>query len=143
MKKITLKKLIANSNIPASLIRSTIKQCGGWSEFIEKAEDVANHGASGGSFGGFVYYVDTCAFFKRNKKYILAMAENTFSDLGYNSVIEMFADFNDSRRNKWTHNEIINAIYSNKGDEKDQIQNLMTWYALEEVCRAYVDRIEE
>lgn len=141
--KITLKELIANSNIPASLIRSTVKQCGGFQCFIESAQDVVSHGASGGSFGGFIYYVDTCAFFKRNKKHILEMLNDNYSDFCYESVISMIAHFNEVKRNRYTHQDIIDAVYCNKGTEKDNIQNLMAWYALEEVCRAYADLVDE
>ena len=68
MKKITIKNMIENSEIPASLIRSTIKQFGGFESFRESAPDVSNHGIAGG-FNGFIYYSDTCDFFKRNKEY--------------------------------------------------------------------------
>lgn len=143
MKKLTLKKFIEASNIPATLIRSTVKQCNGWNHFIEYAGDVARHGASGGTFDGFIYYDDTCTFFARNKKHILEMAESTYKELGYSSIIEMLASFQEAKRCKWTQNDIINAVYTNKGEDKEQIQNLMAWYALEEVCRAYVDLIEQ
>ena len=51
MKTITLAKLIESTNIPASLIRATGRQSGGWESFKEHAEDVTNHGASGGFSG--------------------------------------------------------------------------------------------
>jgi hypothetical protein len=53
MKTITLQKLIESTNIPESLIRATVRQSGGWAEFKEHAEDVTNHGASGGFLAGF------------------------------------------------------------------------------------------
>lgn len=139
MKNITMKKLIESSNIPAKLIRSTVKQCDGWNHFKEYAADVARHGASGGTFGGFVYYDDTCAFYRRNKRLILDFAESQSSEMGFKSLLEMIMSFGDVKRDKYTQNEILNALYANKGDSVDQIQNLMAWYACEEVCRAYVD----
>jgi hypothetical protein len=41
-----LKQFIENSNIPAALIRATIKQVGDWKTFQQIADDVANHGAT-------------------------------------------------------------------------------------------------
>lgn len=134
---ITIKNMIAKSEIPAKLIRSTISQCSGFGNFKERAEDVTTHGISGGSFGGFIYYVDTCAFFKRNKKDIIALAESQAQEIGYKSLLEMIKAFRCMKEISVSEPEILQAIYQNKGELKDQIQNCLAWYACEEVCRLY------
>ena len=42
MENVKLKDIIENENISAKLIRSTIKQFGGYEDFKEKASDVYN-----------------------------------------------------------------------------------------------------
>ena len=75
MKTLSLKQLIEKSgHIDPKLIRAVVNQFGGWESFKESAEDVTNHGIDGG-YGGFVYYNETCAFFKRNRGAIMELAE--------------------------------------------------------------------
>jgi len=101
--------------------------------------DIARHGIDGG-FHGFIYYVDTVAFFKRNKKAILAMADEYARDFGYSGALELFASFN--CMNGFTQDEIARAIYAGKGACKEQIINCLAWFAGEEVSRAYYDICE-
>lgn len=61
----TLKSLIANSSIPAPLIRAVVRQLGGWERFTEQAPDITSHGINGG-YSGFIYYAETHAFAKRS-----------------------------------------------------------------------------
>ena len=74
MQNLTLSQLIAESGLNPSLVRSTVRQCYGWQDFKEMAQDVANHGANCG-FGKFIYYTDTIAFTKRNKKALLELCK--------------------------------------------------------------------
>jgi hypothetical protein len=141
MKKITIKQMIENSNIPAKLIRSVIKQSGGFESFIESAQDIANHGIDGG-FHGWIYYTDTCAFFKRNKSAILELAEDQAQDFEQ-GMLEMIQNFGDFRNNPISLNEVARAIYQGKGEMCEQVQNVMAWYAAEEVVRLYNDLTEE
>ena len=41
-------------NIDADLIRAVIRQSGGWLSFQEMAQDIYNHGISGG-FNGWIF----------------------------------------------------------------------------------------
>ena len=69
----TLKNFIESTNIPAPLVRSVVRQLGGWNvDTWHNLKDISNHGID----GGFVYYKDTTAFFKRNRKNILEMAQD-------------------------------------------------------------------
>ncbi len=140
MKKLTLSQFIAESGLPSSLIRSTVRQCGGWQSFQEMAQDVCKHGANGG-FGNFIYYADTIAFTKRNKKALLEMCKEQAEDYygkGY-SVGQFIAGFNcvdcDAE-------QVAVALYTGKGDSVTTVYNALAWWALEEVARRYCDIIE-
>ena len=139
MKKVTIKDMIKYSNYPAKLIRSTIRQFGGFEAFKASAPDVYSHGISGG-FHGFIYYMDTRKFFNRNRDTILELAEETANMLGI-GMFEMIAGFNCMKG--FRVDEIAKAIYTGKGDCVDQIKNCMAWFAGEEICRLYVEMAEE
>ena len=131
---------IKQSHIPAELIRAVVRQSRGWGQFQEIAADVTNHGASGG-FGGWIYYTETNAFTKRNKKAILAYAAEQAKEFGQ-GLLETIAGFNVFKRDPVSVDEVARAIYQGRGDMAEQILNVLAWYALEEVARAYVDAIE-
>lgn len=140
---ITIKKMIEQSNIPAKLIRSTIKQFGGFDAFRESAPDVANHGISGG-FHGFIYYADTVPFFRRNRKEIIKMSTEQAKEVtDRGGMLEMVAGFNCMTSLEVTPDEIARAIYTGKGECADQILNCLAWYAGEEVARLYCDLVNQ
>ena len=88
----TLKTFIESTNIPAPLVRSVVRQLGGWNiDTWQNFKDISKHGIGAG-FSGFVYYVDTTAFFKRNRKAILEMAKNQSEDFG-TGMLEMIMSF--------------------------------------------------
>lgn len=140
MKKLTLSQFIAESGLNASLIRSTVRQCGGWQTFKEIAPLVCKYGADGG-FGNFIYYTDTVPFAKRNKKALLALCKEQANDIyGHGMTIPGFiAGFNcvdcDAE-------QVAVALYTGKGDCVTTIYNALAWYALEEVARCYCDILE-
>lgn len=130
----TLNDFINKSGLPAKLVRSTVRQIGGWEEFKRAARDIARHGANGG-FHGFVYYTDTVAFTKRNKIEIITLAERQAYELGEDDVISMIAGFrslNDIRPS-----QVARALYDSKSEAQTEVFNTLAWYALEEVARAY------
>ncbi len=133
----TIKAFTVESNISDRLIRAVVRQVGGWDSFKELAEDVTNHGAGGG-FSGFIYYTDTIAFTKRAKTLILELAEDQARDCGYDSVYSMIAGFNclDMRPD-----EVAEAVHNARSDDRSTAYNALAWYALEEVCRSYVDAV--
>ncbi len=141
MKHTTLNAFIEYSYIPATLIRSTVRQCGGWQEFKDIAEDVCNHGANCG-FNGFIYYTETCAFTKRNKKAIIELCKQTADDCygyGYKSVSDFIGTFNCVDLDT---EEIAKALYTGKGDNVTEVYNALAWYALEKLVRSFVDFVE-
>jgi hypothetical protein len=150
MKTLTLKQLIEKSgHINPKLIRATVAQFGGWERFTESAADVTNHGINGG-FGGFVYCSETCKFFTKNRTMIMELAEEQAQQIGDGGALEMIQSFNcfssgnyPNRKPDYTQSVIAEAIYKGNGEEATQIQNGMAWFAGEEVCRAYVDLLEQ
>lgn len=136
MKKTTLAAFVAHSHIDATLIRSTVKQFGGWDSFKESAQDIANNGAAAG-WAGFTYYTDTVPFAKRNKKAILAYAENMAQELGESGAVQCIAGFQCLKH--YRQDEIAEGLYNPRSEAKTDIFNALAWFALEEVALAYAD----
>ncbi len=136
----TVKAFVAQSHIPAALIRAVVRQIGGWAEFKERAQDVANHGADGG-FSGFTYYTETVAFAKRQRTNILAMAGDQASDFGSNSVYSLIAGFN--CLGEYSATDVAEAIHNPRSTNGQQVLNALAWYALEETARSYTDLLDQ
>jgi hypothetical protein len=134
MKK--LSDFINNSSVPARLIRSTVRQVGGWAEFTERAEDIFEHGAAGG-FSGFIYYSDTLPFARRNMRDILTVARDLAQCIGENDEYQLIAGFNCLRGQGVTIADVAKAIHTGKGDDVTTILNALAWCALEEVASSY------
>lgn len=145
-KTVTMKTLIANFPIPASLIRAVVKNMGGWESFKESAQDVVDHGSSCG-FGNFIYYTDTVAFTAKNRKTIAEYAAEQSKEIGYKDEIEMILSFNGLQgfNDPITISEIARALYGRltDTDTKTIIYNALAWYAIEEVARAYCDLLDQ
>lgn len=139
MKKITLSAFCKASHIESKLIRSTIRQIGGWTEFQERASDVASHGATGG-FSGFTYYSDTVSFTRRNKKAIVTFCENFASELGEGGIIEFIMGFQCMKN--YNQSEVASGLYDPKSEYKATVYNALAWLMLEEVSRSYCDMLE-
>lgn len=144
MKNLNMKTLIANSSIPATLIRAVVKNMNGWDSFIESAQDVVDHGAVCG-FGNFIYYTDTITFTAKNRKVITELAAQQATDFGDSSEIEMILGFNQLKHDDLTSSDMARALYGRLADEdkKTTIYNVLAWYALEEVAQAYCDLLEQ
>ena len=134
----TIKQFIEQSNLPAKLVRSVIRQIGGWQEFKDHAQDVYNRGAAGG-FSGFTYYSDTVSFAKRNKTDIEAMLKD-FADSISESFADTLAGFNCFKGEDPC--DILDGYYNPRSDNRQMVYNALAWYALEEVCRAYCEACE-
>ena len=139
-----MKTLIAKSSIPATLIRAVVKNMNGWESFKESAQDVVDHGAACG-FGNFIYYTDTVAFTAKNRSAIAAYAYEQAKEIGYKDEIEMILSFNGLQHDDLTSSDIARALYGRLTDDnkKTTIYNILAWYALEEVARAYCDLVEQ
>ena len=139
----TMKGFIDRSNLSAPLVRAVVKQSGGWDSFQKMARDVAAHGADAG-FSGWIYYTETCDFYKKNKKEIIRLAKNIASELGmdgsarndFKDHLNFIKSFGCIRDLGISIDELVQGMSGN-GELQDQIQNCLSWFALEEVSRAY------
>lgn len=138
--KPTIKKMIDSSGIPPELIKAVVKQSGGLESFAYMAPDIANHGIDGG-FSGWVYYSDTIEFWEKNRDLILEMAEEHASAFG-TSMLEMIQEFGVFRNDPISLDDLAKAIYQGKSEDTVRVQNVMAWYAAEEVARLYTDLLE-
>mgnify|MGYP003658763646 FL=1 len=124
----------------SNLRKAVINQLGGLEIFKQSFKDIARHGADGG-FNGFIYYYDTTAFFKRNRRTILAHLDAICYDLGEDriSVLKSWRCLN-----HLTSDEIARGLYEGgKSDEVTAVQNALAFFALEEVCHDEERREEE
>lgn len=127
------------TNLNTDLVDAVINQIGGKSSFKEYAEDIVNHGISGG-FSGFTYYTDTLKFAQDNKREIMALAEEMADSIGESGALELIAGFN-CLNGDYSQTEIAEAIY-NDSDDSGQVLNALAWFAGEEVARSYMDCME-
>ena len=118
------------------LKNAVIRQLGG----KDSLEDIANHGIDGG-FTGFIYYTDTVAFYKRQRKNILELAKAMASDFGQD-VVSMIAGFNCLTDDDETRESIARCLWGRVTDDDTQVANALAWFAAEEVAREYVDSLE-
>jgi len=114
------------------LAQAVIEQMGGEESFLEKWEDIINHGISGG-FSGFIYYTETNEFAKRNIRLIREMARQQADDFG-TGMLEMIKGFN-CLGGDFCEDEIGETLWGNAEDQ--QILNALAWYAAEETCHQF------
>ena len=107
-------------------------------------ENCAEHGANIG-FHGFIYYSDTIAFFKANRKDIVNHMENSSVELGTDiiSMVQGFGIFRHSE--KPSSSEIGKALWGSVYHRYDltTLYNVFAWYALEEVSRTWYRYLED
>ena len=127
----TTKRVIEESAIPPKLVRSVVRQLGG----KEYLEDIAHYGASVG-FPGFTWYTDTVAFYKRNRKEILALLKEYSADFGVKSAVEVVCTFKGLEKEQ---ESICRCLYGRVIEEDSCVANALAWFAAEEVARAFCD----
>jgi len=114
------------------LAQAVVDQMGGEESFLEKWEDITNHGISGG-FSGFIYYNETNQFAKRNIRLIREMARQQSDDFSM-GMLEMIQGFNCLGKD-FSLDEIGETLFGSGEDE--QILNALAWYAAEETCHQF------
>lgn len=122
-----------------ALVRPVKNQMGcDVTEFWQHLNDVSRSycGAAAG-FTGFIYYSETVAFWRKNRKAITACMEELADDLGEN-LLQMVSNFN-GFKGVYTDDELGRALYGNYNSDYDQIYNGFAWFALEEVANRYAD----
>lgn len=119
------------------LVKATINHLGNETYL----QDVYNHGANMG-FPGFTYHTEMIKFFKKYKKEIMELAENTVANLG-EDVLGMIANFNCLKDAKFSSSQIGKVLYGRFFDNPDSIIiiNALSWFVLEEVARYKMEEI--
>ena len=145
-------KVIEESNIPPRLVRAVLRQLNG--DAKDSLQDIANHGVDGG-FHGFIYTADTVAFFKRNRKDIVALVHSMAEELG-EIPVEMVTLFNclggpayrEAKDSHYKEQEVLREYAPGVGrclyggrltDDDTQVANALAWFAAEEVARAFME----
>ena len=137
--KITLKSFATSSRFPESLVRAVVRQVGTWTDFKSIASDVASYGAQGG-FSGFTWYEDTVKFTSKNLDAIMLICRQDAEEFGISGVISFIKAFNGMQ--DYSEDEIAEGIYDKHSDMRTTIFNVLAWYVLEEVARAYVSNVD-
>lgn len=140
MAKLRLKDFVEFTNTDGKLIKAVKRQTGrDWSDFQDCLKNVSNSpcGAAGG-FGGFIYYSETVAFWRRNRKIITEHLNDLAFSLGENTL-QMVMLFGGIKDGDFSEDEIGRALYGRYNSELDQIYNVFAWFALEEVASWYSD----
>ena len=115
----------------SNLRKAVINQLGGIETFKETFRDVTRHGADFGVHG-FIYYTETTAFFKQNRRSILAHLDAICHDIGHDRITELKSWRGLSNLSS---DQIARGLYEGaKSEEVTQVQNALAWFALEEVC---------
>jgi hypothetical protein len=135
----TYKSFLKNHEDNKSLISAVKKQldCNSVNEFFEELDNVSKSpcGANGG-FTGFIYYTETTAFWRANKKNIKNLMEQEADELGESSVISMVKNFN-SVKDDFSEDEIGRALYGKFDEDLYQLYDTFAKYALEEIAYWY------
>lgn len=113
--------------------------------FLSRANDIANHGISGG-FNGFISYHDTEVFYLKNKKLIITWAKDFHDSLGIDgSFLAMIAGYQGLKDSEIGIDDVAELLYSDNKDLNgfSDFSNTMTWVIAESVCYNYQDFISE
>ena len=100
-------------------------------------QDLTQHGAISGMVGGLIYYHETTQFFNEHRDEILAMLHELKEETGLDEK-GLFGD-------KWNDWE---DLQEEEADDLDPLadpnnQNLLAWFAVEELARQELDELEE
>ena len=100
-------------------------------------QDLTQHGAISGMVGGLIYYHETTRFFNEHRDEILAMLEELKEETGQDEK-GLFGE-------KWNDWEDLQEEEADDLDplEDQNNQNLLAWFAVEELARQELDELEE
>jgi hypothetical protein len=104
----------------SDLTKAVIHQFGSESDFLESAQDIADHGADAG-WSGFTYYHDTMRFYDLCEEIIWDALDKDADAFG-ESILQFIAGFRDAHQ--------ITDL--------DTFKNMLAWYALETAAQEIV-----
>lgn len=127
----------------ATMAEAVIEQLGGVDEdTLDKLNTITN---GNGGYTGFIWYTDTCEFYRRNADTIKANMYELADDLG-EGLIEMVAEFG-SVKGKYSYDEIGYALYApfhhEMYDSNMYLYDTFAKYALEEVANRFQNFVYE
>ena len=105
--------------------------------------DCSKHGADIG-ISGFMYYKDTAAFFRENRKDIVRHMENAAEEMGTDviSMVQGFAVFRYGP--KPAVSEVGKALWAKfRRAGLASLYNVFAWYVLEELAHTWRGHLEE
>lgn len=125
--KSELKALKAEgSKLTKKVINMLLDQ--GTPEEIENyMKDVLQHGCVSGMVSELIYYRDTLDFFKKYRKDIVSLLNESLDQTGYTSPAELFGE-------KWDNDDPL-------AEEENNI-NLLSWFAFEETVYRIANELE-
>jgi len=141
-----------NSGFQEATVNNVIKALGFplhgsgrvFNDLSTQFENCAEHGADCG-ISGLIYYDETIAFFKANRKDIISHMEQSAEEMGTDiiSMVQGFGVFRNS--DKPTPSEVGRALWDSgkQWDELTTLYNVFAWYTLEEVSRTWYRYLEE
>jgi hypothetical protein len=140
-----------NSGFQETTVNNVIKALGFplhgsgsvFNELSTQFENCAEHGADCG-ISGFIYYNETIAFYRANRKDIISHMEQSAAEMGTDiiSMVQGFGVFHNCE--KPTPSEVGRSLWdSNKSPDLTTLYNVFAWYALEEVSRTWYRYLEE
>ena len=120
-------------NYPNNGLSQAVINYVGEEEFLERAADVAIHGASGGAFNSFIYYDDTLQFALDNYDSIKQCLRQYAEDFGVN-LIDILSGFTCLKN--IDSDDIAEAFYTKDPSHEyhAQVFNSLAWYAAELVA---------
>lgn len=130
-----LKTVLQENSHQKQLIKAVINQLGG-TDYELQIENTLHGGANCGIYG-FISYLDTVNFWRKNRADITAMLEELADSLG-EDVVSMVSSFNNIKGH-YTTTEIGKAIFGRYNDEFTGIYDTFAKFALEEVARMFED----
>jgi hypothetical protein len=91
---------------------------------IKYAYDVSTYGCASGCVGSLIYYTDTTQFFLSYRLFINEMLADMLEETGFTGMSELFGD-------KWDDSDPLAEETTN--------QNLLAWFAYEQICMEIVN----
>ena len=144
--------LLKNSGFENKTIKNVLKSLGftgngSFEALKELSVELENCALNGAQCGvpGFIYYNETIAFFKTNRKDIVNHIEKMAVEFG-TDIISMVQNFGVFRNgSKPTTGEVGKALYDTCRihPELTSLYNVFSWYALEEVSYTWLMYLEE
>lgn len=124
---------ISQTRFP-KLTRAVLKQIGGDREILA---DVARRDVPGG-VNGFISYVETSDFYRKNREEIKKLLKKTAENRG-EGFLSMVCNFTCPHDWGTTEEEVAEVLFGCFGEieeeDEEQIENALAWFALEEIAR--------